>query len=489
MKKHLLSTLIAAALACTATNAQANSDHSAPVELQIRLADDSIIDSINQLGELDFSVPKTQYFTTNDGVPVAFTPLHQLPMVDVSVSFAAGSAYDTQIRSDGAGIGNMVASMLTQGTKTLDEDAFIYEKEKLGVVLNSSIDKDFLNISLRSLSDDDTLNSSLKLLNEAISAPRFDADVLERNKDRLITALKQQAQNPAYVAALAFDKALYGTHPYAQPTTGDEMSIGSIHREDLLNYHQKFFNKQNAKITLTGDLDLAKAKQIANTISRAIASGGSHAAQIAAPKKSRATHIHIDHDSTQTQVIIGQQIAGERTDSQSRQAFSDFTLGNDALAGSDFTARLMKTIREEKGYTYGIYGNAQRLKSGGSYAIRFSVQQNADKAAIKDTIAVILDTLNNGIDNDELELVRLGSKNSFPELFASNASIHSTTHRLFTLGYPQDHIATRLERLDNATLNSVNAALKNTLQPREFIIITVGKHKPDLSEVIDNLSK
>lgn len=451
----------------------------------LTLSQGSIIDSIDRLGKLQFHLPKTQYFVTQNGVEVAFTPLNQLPIVDVSVSFSSGSAYDEQIRPLGFGIANMTATMLTQGTKQLSEDEFVAKKESLGIKLSSGATKDDLQITLRSLSDENILNQAVELLYDALSEPAFDNQVLQRNQQRLITTLKQSRQNPAYIASIQFNKLIFNNHPYAMPVTGDEQSVPAITREDLLEFYQKYIGKQTAKISITGNLTVAQAKQVAQRIEDGLSVLNAKPTPIKTSQNQMSRrHVHIHHPSTQTQVIIGHQTEKNLTDANSLQKATDFMLANDVLAGRDFNAKLMKHIREEKGYTYGIYGNIDRSKFGGVYRVQFSTKAEQAKDAITETIAVIEQTLNQGIDQSELQLARLNNKNGFPETFSSNASIHRTVHQLFVMDYPKSHLADRAMRLDRTSLSLANAALQETIRPNEFLIVTVGSQKPDLSHLL-----
>ncbi len=482
--------LLSALIGITHLTAHASTgdDHAvgAATSATLTLAPDSIIDSINQLGALSVTLPKTEYLTV-DGVSIAYTPLHQLPIVDMTLSFKAGAAYQ-----DGtpAGTANMLSMILFQGTESLSEEAFITKKEGLGIGLSASADQDSLSISLRSLSDKTTLDAAVALMSDALAHPALDTKVLARNSERLQTGLRQQCQNPSHVAALSYNSHVYADHPYAKAVSGDERSVASITREHLSRHHE-LLSADRAVISITGDISRDAATKLAMRMISAMPKATSAAKPLPALTASvrHAEHIHINHPSTQTQVIIGHLTEGDKTDAVSRQAFSDFVLGNDVLAGGDFNARLMKTIREEKGYTYGIYGGIERLSAAGNYAVRFSTENDRAVAAITDTLAVINETLAHGIHEDELALSQLGSKNGFAAAFSSNAAIHSTTHRLHQLGYPHDHLATRMQRLDNATLTSVNQALQRVIKPNQFIIITVGSTKPDLTQLIDTLNK
>ncbi|OAV16635.1 hypothetical protein [Moraxella catarrhalis] len=88
LTKHRLSAAIIGVLLFISPSVQANTTHHHTLtSSELKLADDSIIDSINQLGELTVNIPNTQYFQTDNGVSVAFTPLHELPIVDVDLHF------------------------------------------------------------------------------------------------------------------------------------------------------------------------------------------------------------------------------------------------------------------------------------------------------------------------------------------------------------------------------------------------------------------
>lgn len=472
-KRFMLSALFAA---ITLLTVQAHAASTLPTPV---LAADSIIDSIDRLGQLTIEVPATQYFETDHGVQVAFTPLTELPIIDVSLHFATDAATDGLP----AGTANMVATMLTQGSGSLSEDAFIEASESLGIALSANASKDGLSLSMRSLSDAAIINQASDLMAMAVNHPRFDAAILKRNQDRLSLSLRQQQQNPAYVAAQAFTQAVYEGHHYAHAISGNESSLKSITTDDLKRFTDLYLRAPNATLILTGNLSLDEAKKLAHRLTQDLPNQGTKPVSTAMHKKHQPRHIHIDHDSSQTQIIIGHLTGAQKIDATSRQHSSDFALGNEVLAGGDFNARLMKTIREQKGYTYGIYGNLEQLKAAGSYAVRFSTDGHLAAEAITQTLQIISDTLDQGISEDELALVRFGNQNGFGQTFSSNASIHRTISTLTVAGFPKDHLQTRPQRLDRATLDSVNLALKNTITPDQFIIVTVGKIKPDLSHL------
>ncbi|MDO5650970.1 MAG: pitrilysin family protein [Moraxella sp.] len=432
-----------------------------------------VLESMNQLGELKATMPVMERFVSANGVPVLLTRTHELPMVDVSISFVAGSAYDTQIRADGFGIANMVATMLTQGTDTLTEDEFVFASEQLGISLDSNATRDSLSVGLRSLSDKVTLDKAVALMASTLSTPAFDNDVLTRNKNRLALSLQQSEQRPNYLANVAFAKAAFGNHPYAHPITGTKDSVANISQADLQAFKDRFLVARNAIITITGDVDTSTATQIANTLSTALAQG-TPAPNLPTPAKPAPTRIHINHPSPQTSIIIGHLSEPRATNQQAMQSATNFMLANDVLAGGEFSARLMNEIRVKQGYTYGIYGSTSRLKNAGLYTISFSANNDVATAAINDSLKVIQDTLDNGISQSELTLAKDNASNSEPMRFASNASIHGVANMMNFFALPDSYLTDSTARIHKTSLDSVNDTLRQSIYPNDFIIITVG---------------
>ncbi|MDO4427614.1 MAG: pitrilysin family protein [Moraxella sp.] len=438
--------------------------------------------SMNQLGELSFSVPTMIRFHTRDGVPVIFTPIKGLPMVDVSLSFQAGSAYDTQIRADGFGLANMTATLITKGTARLSEDEFLEKSESLGVQLSASASRDAWSLNLRSLSQKDTLDPAVALMMEALTTPAFDETVLKRTQTQLITALTQQEQVPSHVANVAFFQTLFNDHPYAHPVTGTKDSVSRLSQAELFAFSKRFLVAQNAVITLTGDLSETDAKLLAEKLATALPTG-EKAPALPTPATPKATHVHINHPSPQTAILMGNLSTPLLSTKSALHAQNTFDLANKVLAGGDFGTRLMDEIRVKKGYTYGIYGNNQQMSTAGIYAISFATQSEKTADALFDTLAVIKDAQTSGIRQDELDLVRFESKNNFPNEFSSNSGIHRLARYMNFYALPDSYLKDYAKSLDQISLKDANAALNHTIMPENFIIITVGNQAPNLVNI------
>lgn len=451
---------------------------SAAVDTSAPIAALSKLTSLDDDKPLTVTIPTIQQFKTKAGVPVRFVQTTALPIVDIDLRFNAGSARDGSISNTGFGIANMTATMLTQGSKRLDENEFTRAVETLGINLNSSAYKDMFIVSLRSLSDDKHLLPAVDLMTQMLSEPAFDDSILARNKARLLVGLQQQKQDPNSLASIAFSEALYGEHPYAHPSAGTLESVPTIKKQQLIDFKNRYLVAANASVAITGNLTLEQAKKLAEDITSKLPKG-QPATELPEPKPlGQAKHIHIPFPSTQTTVLMGQLGDKRATDPQSQQKQTNFAVGNEVLAGGDFNARLMTEIRQNLGYTYGISGSMNPMLARGPYQIGFSTRNDKARAAIDASLDVINDTLEKGITSTEMRLTTDNLKNSFPMGFASNAGINGLLGMMNFYQLPNSYLTDYVKRVDQVKLSEVNQTMQDTLKPDDFLIVTVGQEDP-----------
>ena len=461
-----------------ATQSEERQTPIAAVDIDAPIAALDKLTSIDSAKPLQVTVPTIEHFKTKSGVPVSFVRAKTLPIVDIDLRFNAGSARDASIRADGFGIANMTATMLTQGSKSLDENEFTQAVETLGINLNSSAYKDMFIVSLRSLSDDEHLLPALDLMTQMLTQPTFDKQILERNKARLLVGLQQQKQDPSSLASLAFSKALYGSHPYAHPSSGALETVPSIEQKDLTNFKNRYLVAANATLAMTGNLTLAQAKTLAEDITASLPAGRAAFTLPEPNPLTAAKHIHIPFPSTQTTILIGQLGSKRATNPEEQQQQTNFAVGNEVLAGGSFNARLMTEIRQNLGYTYGISGSMNPMLTRGPYQIGFATRNDKARAAIDASLEVINDTLDKGVTMAEMQLTTDNLKNSFPMSFASNAGINGLLGMMNFYQLPDNYLTDYMTRIDNVQLAAVNETMRDTLKPDNFLIVTVGENDP-----------
>lgn len=459
-----------------ATNDQGESDESrgrAEVDPNMPIVALGKLTSLQNTAPLQVNLPTIEHFITDNGTPVAFVRTTNLPMVDISLYFNAGSARDEAIKPGGFGLASLTASLLDQGTTAHTEDELAELTEQLGINLTATAYKDMFIVSLRSLSDSKYLTPAVGLMGEIISQPTFPADNLERTKARYLVGLQRAKEDPDTIANHAFAKALFGQHPYAHPTSGTEDSIPALTQADLLTFAKQFLVARNANLAITGDLTLAQARGIANKLTATLPTG-SPAPALPAVQPTAAKRIHIPFDSSQTSIVMGQLGEQRSNDPADLQRQTNLAIADEVVGGSNFQARLMADIRKKRGLTYGIYSNLTPMQSRGAYTISFSTRNEKANEAIDASLAVIRDAVNQGISEHELALTKESQINSFPLSLASNAAINSSLGMMGFYRLPDRYLTDHVKRVQQADLTQVNASYRTLINPTNFLIVTVG---------------
>ena len=151
-----------------------------------------------------------QHWQTPAGTRVYFVENHDLPMVDLSVEFPAGAAYDTERKS---GAASMTQRLLQLGANGMSEDDIARGIADVGAQLSGTFNTDRAGLTLRTLSSREERNRALDIFARVLQRPVFPENVLEREKERLVAALKEADTKPDTIASREFQRMLYRNHP------------------------------------------------------------------------------------------------------------------------------------------------------------------------------------------------------------------------------------------------------------------------------------
>src|SRR3990167_8200700 len=272
-----------------------------------------------------------QTWQTAEGAKVLFVEARELPMLDLRLTFAAGSSQDDGV----PGLAMLTNAMLNEGVPGKDVGAIAAGFESLGAEFGNGAYRDMAVASLRSLSAADKREPALQLFNQVIGQPTFPEDALARIKNQLLAGFEYQKQNPGKLASLQLFERLYGEHPYAHPSEGNEGSVPTISREQLQAFHAKAYAAGNAVIALVGDLSRAEAEALTAEVSAALPQGPA-LPRITQPETPKAGLQHIEFPSNQTHLMIAQ-LGIDRRDPD----YAALYLGNQVFGGGGFGTRLM----------------------------------------------------------------------------------------------------------------------------------------------------
>ncbi len=406
---------------------------------------------------------KIEHWTTTSGARVHFVESHVLPMLDVQVDFAAGSMFDPDGKP---GLAALTRAALDLGAGPRDETAIAEQLADIGANLGGGADTDRASIAIRTLAARDKRDIALDILRSVLHQPHFDADIFEREKARTIAGLKEAMTRPDSIAGKAFWAAMYPDHPYGRQATPE--SVAALTRDDLAAFHARYYTAANASITLVGDLSRRDAEKIAEAIAAGLPAG--EAATLPAPPVAPAGKLEkIAHPASQAHVYLGLP-AIER----GHPDFFPLLVGNYTLGGGGFVSRLMKEVRDKRGYAYSVYSYFAPLKQTGPFQIGLQTKRSQAGEAIKLARSLLEDFVTNGPTEEELAAAQANLTGSFPLRLDSNKKLLDNVAAMAFYGLPLDYLDRYQEKIRAVTVDDVKQAFSRHVRPENLITVTVA---------------
>jgi len=412
-----------------------------------------------------YAMPDIQHWVTANGVRVYFVPAPELPMVDINVTFAAGS-----VRDDGQpGLARMTNTLLDMGAAGLSADEIATRIESLGAELSTSSVREMAVVSLRSLSDKAHLEPALGILADVIARPNFDKKDFERERERKLVGIRRSEQSPSTVADYTFFQSVFGGHPYAHRVSGTEASVKALKLDAVKAFYKRYYVARNAVVSIVGDLDRKAATTLVEQIIGALPAGKRAAALPPVPALTQAFEERIVHPSTQTHVRMGAP-GMHRGDPD----YFPLYIGNHILGGGGLVSRLHEEVREQRGLSYSVNSYFSPMEQDGPYLL--SLQTRNDQ--VDEALAVMRKTLQDFVDKGPTDAELIAAKKNitggFPLRIASNSGIISHLNMIGFYDLPLDYLDTFNGKVTAVTQQQINAAFQRRVSPETMVTIIVG---------------
>ena len=412
-----------------------------------------------------------QHWTTAAGARVYFVEARSLPMLDVSIEFAAGSSRDVADRS---GTASMAAGLMNNGAGGLSENDISTRLANIGAIVGGNFDQDRAGWSVRTLSSELERNEAIDVLAKIVQEPAYPAEILEREKAQLVSALRQSTSDADSVAERQFYKALYQDHPYAQKPT--EATIKPITRDDVVAFYQTHYTVDNAVVALIGDISRAEAEAIAEKLAGKLPKSTAAIANIV-PVKIPAKPLlkEVQFPSTQSHIMLGYP-GIKRVDPD----YFPLLVGNFILGGGGFVSRLTNEVREKRGLVYSVSSYFMPMNDMGPY--RVSLQTRKDQT--KEALQVVRDTIKQFIDNgpteEELANAKRNLGGGFPLRIDSNRKQFEYLQLIGFYKLPLTFLDDYVKKVEQVSVAEIKDAFKRRVVPDNMVTIVVGL--PDSTE-------
>lgn len=338
--------------------------------------------------EFDFKLPPINAGKLDNGLPFYWLRAGVQEVVEIDWVFPAGVWHE-----DKQGLASATAALLKNGTSKRTAQEINESLEYYGATFKARTGNDYVVVSLFTLTKHlpDLLPIVFEILTEAIF-PQEEIDIFKQNSvQRLMVSLRQ----PDFVANQRIDAMLFGeVHPYGRFTKQE--TIESITREDLVDHYSKYYNLANAKIFMAGNISEQDTKWVNEIFGKADAGPVTPTERIYKADPSTELKYNLTNDPNGVQGAIR---IGSLFPNRHHPDFAPMVVLN-TMFGGYFGSRLMSNIREDKGYTYGIFSGMAPYAQGGSLVVQTEVGRKVIENAVKE-IYHEMDVLTNDIAADE----------------------------------------------------------------------------------------
>ncbi len=411
------------------------------------------------------AVPEIQHWSTSNGARVFYVPAPELPMVDVRVLFDAGS-----VRDEGkGGLALLTNALLAEGAGDLDADEIAERFDDLGASFGNSSRRESATVSLRSLSEERVLAAALETVKTIIQQPRFSAEDLERERNRLLVSIRADQASPGSIADKAFYEALYGDHPYAAQPDGTEESVSAITPVDLKRFHRRYYVASNAQVAIVGAVSRERAAEIAELLMSGLPTGKRAPVLPPVPELAESRVIRIEHPSQQTHLLMGQ--PGVR---RGDPDYFALYAANQVLGGGGLVSRLNEEIREKRGLSYSVYSYFAPMARLGPF--RMGLQTRNDQA--EKALRIMRETLTRyhkeGPSEKELAAVQKNIVGGFPLNIDNNRKIVGYLGMIGFYGLELDYLDRFPGRIEALDRRQVHDAFRRRIDPEKMITVIVG---------------
>lgn len=406
--------------------------------------------------------------TSIGDIEVYTMPTGVKDVVTIKGSLAAGDWYTPDSNSM---IADMTGNMLDKGTLSKDKFEIAEELENIGASISFGVGSNTLSFNAKCLTKD--VPKVMALLAEQLKEPAFDAAELEKLKVQRKGAFQRNLEDTGFLAGSKLSQILYPKdHPnYQVPVEQLIEDIDKVTVEDLKAFHKKYYGTKTLKLVAVGDL---KPNAIEREVEKAF-KGWSGGISYEKPTPASLPVSTIDEtvfmeDKTSVSVNMGIPL----TIDEEHPDYLPLMLGTYVLGGN-FSARLMSTVRDKEGLTYGIGSNISGVTmSDGHWQLSATFAPNLLAQGMKSTMRELRDWVDNGITEEELAAKKSTISGSAKVQLATTSGVANYIHDIALRDRSVSYADEYFEDIDALTLDEVNEAIKKYIDLDKLVIVKAG---------------
>lgn len=415
---------------------------------------------------LNFNLPDTQRVVLENGMVLYIMENHELPIINIGALVKTGSLYDPEGK---AGVAELTTYLMrTGGTLKLKSDEIDKRLDVMAASASIGTSLESVQVNLSVLTEN--LDPTLDILAQMLMEPAFEQDKLELARQLKIEELRRIKDDPQKMAFREFNRLIFAKDPRGHLSS--IKSLTHITRNDLMDFHQRFFLPNNIIFAVSGDISKEDAVKTFNrhfgTWKR------SHeAVNMIPPSQQPAKGVFcVNKAIPQSTIVTGQFTIGKNHPDFYAYTVLDFITGS-----GGFSSRIFSAVRNNEGLAYSA-GSFYRARPAygifGAYA--FTKSSSTEKTL--SLINSILDVVRSGsITTHELAWAKKSINNGFVFSFDTPEQVVWQQMNLEYENLPTDFLMNYRKNIEDVTLKDVNTVAAKYLDKSKNVVLILGDSK------------
>lgn len=413
---------------------------------------------------LEFKPVRPKRVVAKNGMIVHLLEDHELPLVYLRAVVRCGSYLEPD---DKLGLTDLVGTVMrTGGTEKMTGDKMDEELEYIAGAVETFVSDESGGATMNVLKKD--FDRGLEIFADVLTRPVFDQKKIDLRKNSLMEGIRRRNDNPADITRREWRRLVYAGHPFARIST--LKTVESITRQDLVDFHRKYFFPNNVILTATGDF---KEDELLAKLDAAFAHWKPRDEKVPfvpdLPLKVESSLNHVQKKIPQTNIRMGH-LGVPKTDPD----WYALEVMDNILGSGGFVSRLMREVRSNRGLAYSVNSV---LTGGRSRGVWLAVCQTKVASTVE-TMTLMRDIIKGmqekPVTPEELKIAKDSILNSFVFQFTSSYGIVSQQADLEYTGLPADWLETYRDKIAAIDAEAVMAAAKKHLHPDKMTIMLVG---------------
>jgi zinc protease len=394
----------------------------------------------------------------------------EIPKVSVTLATRAGSVADPAGKN---GVAGMTARLMRRGTKSRGAIQVDETSGDLGTSISSGASRENATVGAQVLKRN--LGPTMDLMADVVLNPTFSAEEFDREKKQTLDGLTQAASNPNAVANRVAQMIAFGPdHPYGRASLPG--TVQAITRDDLIKFHQTYWKPGSSALVFVGDVTLAEATNLARQYFGGWSGGKAPEVSIPAAQPMPSGKVYLVDRPGAAQTVIDHVLKAPQRNSPDYYALS---LTN-AVYGGGFGTRLNLNLREDKGYSYGVFAFPSQYSKGGTWIASGGVQTNKTKESAVEFMKEMKGIAGEKpITEAEFNTARLARVRGYAQQFEAYDRVAGQIVDLWVVGLPMTALQAETDELNKVALSAANGVAAKYAAPAGTSILLVG----DLSKI------